>query len=69
MPTMAIANEKAFDPVPSLMPYADDRAEVAIANGTSYGLSAGFWSTDEVNLFFTQIPVKQYRCSGSVQKH
>lgn len=68
MPTMAIANEKVFGPVPSLVRYADDRARVAIANGTSYGLSGGS-CTDEVNLSFTQIPVKQYRCRGSVQKH
>ncbi len=47
MPSMAIANEEIFGPVLAIMPYADEEAGIAIANGTPYGLSGGVWSADE----------------------
>ncbi len=43
---MTIANEEIFGPVLSVMPYDTLEQAIAIANSTSFGLSAGIWSRD-----------------------
>ncbi len=45
-PDMAIAQEEIFGPVLVILPYDDEDDAVAIANGTTYGLSGGVWSAD-----------------------
>lgn len=45
-PVMRIAREEIFGPVLSVLPYRDLDEAVAVANDTSYGLSAGVWSAD-----------------------
>ncbi|MCL2419065.1 MAG: aldehyde dehydrogenase family protein [Conexibacteraceae bacterium] len=46
-PEMTIAQEEIFGPVASLMRFEDDDQAVAIANGTSYGLTAAICTRDE----------------------
>jgi acyl-CoA reductase-like NAD-dependent aldehyde dehydrogenase len=43
---MTIAQEEIFGPVLAVMPYDSEEEAIEIANGTSYGLSAGVWSAD-----------------------
>ena len=43
---MTIAQEEIFGPVLAILPYDDEDDAVAIANGTTYGLSGGVWSGD-----------------------
>ncbi len=45
-PEMTIAQEEIFGPVLSIMPYDTEEDAVAIANGTTYGLSGAVWSAD-----------------------
>jgi acyl-CoA reductase-like NAD-dependent aldehyde dehydrogenase len=45
-PSMRLAREEIFGPVLSIMGYGDVDEAVAIANATSYGLSAAVWSAD-----------------------
>lgn len=44
--SMSIAQEEIFGPVLSIIPFDDVDDAVRIANGTSYGLSAGIWTAD-----------------------
>lgn len=43
---MRIAREEIFGPVAALIPFDDEDQAVAIANDTSYGLTAGLWTSD-----------------------
>nr|WP_304608193.1 aldehyde dehydrogenase family protein [Herbidospora sakaeratensis] len=46
-PASAIAQEEIFGPVMTVIPYHDAEEAVAIANGTSYGLTSGVFGPDE----------------------
>ena len=41
---MRIAREEVFGPVLACIPFDDDEEAVAIANDSTYGLAAGFWT-------------------------
>jgi len=43
---MTIAREEIFGPVGTIIPFADDRQAVAIANDSRYALAATLWTTD-----------------------
>ena len=43
---MRIAQEEIFGPVLSVIRFESEEEALAIANGTSYGLAAGVWTTD-----------------------
>ncbi len=43
---MRIAREEIFGPVAALIPFDDEDQAIAIANDTSYGLTAGLWTSD-----------------------
>jgi acyl-CoA reductase-like NAD-dependent aldehyde dehydrogenase len=45
-PTCRIAHEEIFGPVLSVIPFSREEEAVEIANGTPYGLSAAFWTSD-----------------------
>lgn len=45
-PTMAAAREEIFGPVVSVLTFRTTAEAIALANSTSYGLSAGVWSRD-----------------------
>jgi betaine-aldehyde dehydrogenase len=45
-PEMAIAREEVFGPVLSVLTFGTVDEAIALANATSYGLSAGVWSRD-----------------------
>lgn len=44
--TARIAHEEVFGPLLTVTSFGDEQEAVAIANGTSYGLAAGLWTTD-----------------------
>ena len=43
---MRIAREEIFGPVASIIPFDTEEEAIAIANDTSYGLTAGLWTRD-----------------------
>lgn len=43
---MRIAQEEVFGPVLSVIPFDSDEEAIHIANDTTYGLAAGFWTQD-----------------------
>jgi aldehyde dehydrogenase (NAD+) len=43
---MRIAREEIFGPVASLIPFSGEDEAIAIANDTTYGLTAGLWTRD-----------------------
>ncbi|CAH2913531.1 MAG: Aldehyde dehydrogenase (EC [uncultured Paraburkholderia sp.] len=45
-PDSELAQEEVFGPVLAAMPFDDEDAAVALANGTQYGLVAGVWTRD-----------------------
>ncbi|MBF9057599.1 aldehyde dehydrogenase family protein [Rhodobacterales bacterium HKCCSP123] len=45
-PEMPIATEEVFGPVLSVLTFRDFDEAIALANGATYGLSAGVWSRD-----------------------
>lgn len=45
-PNMRIAQEEIFGPVLSVIPFETEQQALEIANGTSYGLAAGVWTSD-----------------------
>lgn len=45
-PTARISQEEIFGPVLSVVPFADEREAIRIANGTMYGLAAYVWTRD-----------------------
>lgn len=44
--SMTIAREEVFGPVVALQTFESEDEAVALANGTDYGLAAGFWTRD-----------------------
>lgn len=42
--TMRIAREEIFGPVAAIIPFDDEDEAIAIANDTTYGLTAGLWT-------------------------
>lgn len=45
-PNARIAQEEIFGPVLSVIPFENEQEAVRIANGTLFGLSAAFWTSD-----------------------
>jgi aldehyde dehydrogenase (NAD+) len=45
-PAMRISQEEIFGPVASVIAFKDEEDAIRIANGTSYSLAAGVWSSD-----------------------
>ncbi len=45
-PDATIAREEIFGPVLGIIPFADEREALSIANDTVYGLAAGVWTAD-----------------------
>ena len=43
---MRIAREEIFGPVLTVIPFETEEEAVAIANDSTYGLGAGFWTND-----------------------
>lgn len=43
---MRIAREEIFGPIASLIPFEGEEEAIAIANDTTYGLTAGLWTRD-----------------------
>lgn len=43
---MRIAREEIFGPVAALIPFSGEEEAIAIANDTTYGLTAGLWTRD-----------------------
>jgi len=43
---MRISQEEIFGPVAAVLRFKDDEDAIRLANGTSYGLAAGVWTTD-----------------------
>jgi len=43
---MRIAQEEIFGPVLTVIEFSDESEALEIANGTSYGLMAGVWTSD-----------------------
>jgi aldehyde dehydrogenase (NAD+) len=43
---MRISQEEIFGPVASVIAFKDEEDAIRIANGTSYSLAAGVWSSD-----------------------
>jgi aldehyde dehydrogenase (NAD+) len=48
---MRIAQEEIFGPVGVVIPFADDREAVSIANDSAFGLSGAVWSADTRRAF------------------
>ena len=44
--TMRMAREEIFGPVAAIIPFDGEDEAIAIANDTSYGLTAGLWTSD-----------------------
>ena len=44
--SMEVAQQEIFGPVVAVIPYADEREAVALANDTSFGLSGTVWTKD-----------------------
>jgi aldehyde dehydrogenase (NAD+) len=69
-----IACEEVFGPVLSAMPFDDEAAAVALANGTDFGLVAGVWTRDGARqlrmaraLASGQVFVNNYGAGGGVE--
>ena len=45
-PSMRIAQDEVFGPVTCLIPFEDEKEALAIANDTTYGLTASIWTND-----------------------
>ena len=45
-PDMTIANDEVFGPVLSILKFSTEEEAIRIANGTSYGLVAGVFTSD-----------------------
>jgi len=43
---MTVAREEIFGPVVSVMPFGDEAEVIRRANGTTFGLAAGVWTTN-----------------------
>lgn len=66
-PEMTIAQEEIFGPVLSILPYDTEEEAIEIANGTSYGLAGGVWSTDpdRANALARQLDTGQVEINGA----
>ena len=45
-PNTTISQEEIFGPVLAVTPFSSEEEALEIANGTSYGLAAGVWTSD-----------------------
>jgi aldehyde dehydrogenase (NAD+) len=68
------AQEEIFGPVLVVIPFATDEEALALANGTSYGLTAGVWTADVARahrmahaLDASQVFVNDYGIAGGVE--
>lgn len=73
-PDCAVAQEEIFGPVLSVIAFRKVAEAVAVANGTSYGLSAGVWTRDVGlahhlirELRVGQVFVNNYSAAGAVE--
>jgi len=73
-PAARIAQEEIFGPVLAVTPFADLDEAVALANGTTYGLSAGVWTRDlgrahwlSRELRVGQVFINNYSAAGAVE--
>ena len=72
--TARIAQEEIFGPVLSAMTFTELEEAVALANGTTYGLSAGVWTRDvgrahwlSRELRVGQVFINNYSAAGAVE--
>lgn len=73
-PDAPIAQQEVFGPVLCLLPFTDTAEAVALANATTYGLSAGVWTRDvglahalARELHVSQVFVNNYSAAGGVE--
>lgn len=73
-PDSELAQEEVFGPVLAAMPFDDEDAAVALANGTQYGLVAGVWTRDGARalrlarkLQAGQVFINNYGAGGGVE--
>ncbi len=73
-PHNALAQQEVFGPVLAAMPFDDEDAALALANGTPYGLVAGVWTRDGARqmrvarrLRSGQVFVNNYGAGGGVE--
>jgi aldehyde dehydrogenase (NAD+) len=73
-PDSELAQEEVFGPVLAAMPFDDEDAAIALANGTRYGLVAGVWTRDGARalrlarkLQAGQVFINNYGAGGGVE--
>ncbi|WP_205519285.1 aldehyde dehydrogenase family protein [Streptomyces olivoreticuli] len=73
-PDAAVAQQEIFGPVLCVIPFRDTAEAVALANATTYGLSAGVWTRDvglahavARALRVSQVFVNTYSAAGGVE--